>query len=328
MNVILGDTEHRKMERLYEGISPFELKNKLIDLAQEHEKKSTRAMLDAGRGNPNWLAAAPREAFFALGQFAVQECRLVWNERDLAGKPLSDRMADRFAAFVRDNREVPGIALLNDIIEYGVAAEGFSAEQWLYELVDGIIGDNYPMPDRMLVHTEKVVQSFLQRRLFRTESGGKYDLFAVEGATAAMCYIFDSLLENYLLSREDKIAVMVPVFPPYLEIPHLARYGFEIVEISATGTDNQGNHTWQYPPAELDKLKDPEIKALFLVNPSNPPSVAVKPESVRKIVEVVKYYNPNLMIISDDVYGTFVDNYQSLIAVLPFNTVGVYSFSK
>lgn len=34
------------------------------------------------------------------------------------------------------------------------------------------------------------------------------------------------------------------------------------------------------------------------------------------------------MIISDDVYGTFCDNFRSLMADLPYNTIGVYSFSK
>jgi aspartate 4-decarboxylase len=34
------------------------------------------------------------------------------------------------------------------------------------------------------------------------------------------------------------------------------------------------------------------------------------------------------MIISDDVYGTFVDNFHSLLANLPYNSIGVYSFSK
>ncbi len=32
------------------------------------------------------------------------------------------------------------------------------------------------------------------------------------------------------------------------------------------------------------------------------------------------------MIISDDVYGTFVDEFRSLVADLAFNTIGVYSF--
>ena len=76
----------QKTNHSYEKISPFEFKNKLISLA-EGRKKSTRTLLDAGRGNPNWIAATPRESFFMLGQFAVQESRRVWNEQDLAGQP-------------------------------------------------------------------------------------------------------------------------------------------------------------------------------------------------------------------------------------------------
>lgn len=38
--------------------------------------------------------------------------------------------------------------------------------------------------------------------------------------------------------------------------------------------------------------------------------------------------NPNLMIITDDVYGTFVPGFRSLMADLPQNTICVYSFSK
>jgi aspartate 4-decarboxylase len=34
------------------------------------------------------------------------------------------------------------------------------------------------------------------------------------------------------------------------------------------------------------------------------------------------------MIISDDVYGTFVNNFKSLMAELPYNTIGAYSYSK
>ncbi|GMA62536.1 hypothetical protein GCM10025859_29760 [Alicyclobacillus fastidiosus] len=49
---------------------------------------------------------------------------------------------------------------------------------------------------------------------------------------------------------------------------------------------------------------------------------------MRKLVELVRDKNPNLMIVSDDVYGTFVDGFKSLISVLPYNTIGVYSFSK
>lgn len=33
-----------------------------------------------------------------------------------------------------------------------------------------------------------------------------------------------------------------------------------------------GYHTWQYKEKDLDILKDPSVKAAFIVNPSNPPS--------------------------------------------------------
>lgn len=51
------------LEKKMENISPFELKNRLIDMADESLKKTARTMLNAGRGNPNWIATTPREAF-------------------------------------------------------------------------------------------------------------------------------------------------------------------------------------------------------------------------------------------------------------------------
>ena len=62
--------DQRATEKEYEGLSPFELKNKLISLAEtSHE----RMMLNAGRGNPNWIAVIPRQGFFQLGLFAMAE---------------------------------------------------------------------------------------------------------------------------------------------------------------------------------------------------------------------------------------------------------------
>lgn len=311
-----------------ETTSPFEFKNELIRLA-EGKKKSARIMLDAGRGNPNWLAATPREAFFLLGQFAVQECRLTRNEHDLAGQPTRLGIDQRFDQFIEQNTAQPGADLLRRFVDYSIKQYGFEPDLWIYELTDGIIGDNYPAPDRILLHVERVIHSFFIQEMCSSDSAlGPFDLFAVEGATAAMCYIFDSLLTNNLLARHDKVAIMVPIFPPYVEIPQLSRYNFEVIEIKASEVDQAGKHTWQYPAAEIEKLADPTIKALFVVNPSNPPSVAIQKESANQIIRIVQTSNPNLMIISDDVYGTFVDDFRSLMADLPFNTIGVYSFSK
>ncbi|MCL6636701.1 MAG: aspartate 4-decarboxylase [Alicyclobacillus sp.] len=310
-------------------MSPFELKNQLLQLAQGHQRKSARVLLDAGRGNPNWMAAAPREAFFTLGQFAMRECRRVWSAGNLAGKPRRDGMGERFAAFAAEHPDLPGMKLLQQIVQYGVDTCGWSADEWLYELVDGIAGDNYPTPDRILTRVETVLHHYLIRELCQgDETCGPFDLFATEGGTAAMCYLFDTLQANQLLQQGDRIALGVPIFPPYLEIPQLQRYAFDIVEIRARSTDHQGRHTWQYPPDEIQKLADPAVKAFFLVNPSNPPSVAMAPETLRLVSEVVRNHNPDLMIITDDVYATFVDSFRSLLAELPHNTACVYSLSK
>lgn len=325
----IHNVQREEIENIYGKISPFEFKNKLIHLAEGQREKSAHALLDAGRGNPNWTAPTPREAFFTFGLFAVEETRRVWNEKDLAGMPRKAGIAERFLCYLESHRTMPGAELLRAIIDYGTKREGFNADDFIFELTDAIIGDNYPVPDRMLIHIEKIVHEYLVQELcYNKPPVGKFNIFAVEGATAAMCYIFDTLIANELLSRGDKIALMVPIFTPYLEIPHLPRYDFLVVYISALEVTEDGTHTWQYPQSELNKLKDSSIKALFVVNPSNPPSVAIKSESVNQLIDIVRNYNPNLMIISDDVYSTFVDGFRSLMADLPYNTIGVYSFSK
>jgi len=316
------------MERSYEDESPFELRNELLALARRHDQKRARAMLDAGRGNPNWIAGAPRDAFWFLGRFALEEARCVWRDGDLAGMPHPDGIAARFDAFARHHADDPGCQALVECLE-AARARGLDREELLYELVDGAMGDNYPTPDRILPYVERVMAHYLSEEI----CGGHVhpadlQLFATEGATAAMCYVFDSLAANELLPPGAKIAAMVPIFPPYVEIPALDRYRFDVVEIRATGRDQAGEPTWQYPPDELCKLADPSVQALFLVNPSNPPSVALSQETVETMVDLVRRHNPRLMIITDDVYGTFVDGFRSLAAELPENTLLVYSLSK
>ena len=315
-----------ELKKIYGKISPFEFKNKLIDLAKD--KKSAHILLDAGRGNPNWTASTPRDAFFTFGHFAVSETKRTFESCDLAGITHKEGIYNRFLKFIEENKNFPAIELLEKIINYGIKEKGFNPDDFLYELCDAIIGDNYPYPDRMLPHIESIVHDYLLKELCYLPPSKKFKLFAVEGATAAMCYIFDSLIANELLQAKDKIAIMTPIFTPYLEIPQIPRYDLESIYIHASEIDEEGSYTWQYPEEELNKLKDPSIKALFLVNPSNPPSMAIHDKSKELLKDIVTNYNPNLMIISDDVYGTFVNKFQSLVADLPHNSIGVYSYSK
>ncbi len=320
--------QREEIKRVYKKISPFELKDKLINLAKESKKGTEYQLLDAGRGNPNWIAATPREAFFTFGQFAILESQRVWNEYGLAGMPKKEGITERFTEFAKQHENDQGMELLINIINYGIKEKEFNSDEWIYELVDGIIGDNYPHPDRMLKHAEIIVNDYLIQELGCKSTQGQFKTFAVEGGTAAMCYIFDTLIANNIFSKGDKIALMAPIFTPYLEIPHLPRYNFEVIKVVANEITEEGIRTWQYSSSEMKKLIDPDIKALFIVNPSNPASVAMSPKTVNQIKNIVENHNPNLMIITDDVYSTFVDNFRSLMADLPYNTIGVYSFSK
>ena len=312
-------------------LSPFELKDKLMELASESEKEGQGPMLNAGRGNPNWVCTTPREAFGTLLRFAIDETRRgVGLVPDVGRMPEKAGSAQRFTAFLHANANAPGAKLLRESFDYGVNTLKFDPDTFAHELADGIIGDMYPVPDRMLRCTERIVHEYLAVEMCAGKPpAGKYDIFAVEGGTAAMCYIFDSLMVNGLLKKGDTIALAVPTFQPYIEIPHLDRYKFKVVNIDAGKELNpDGTHSWQYTDAEIDKLGDKRIKAFFLVNPSNPPSLAMRASSMARLVSVVKKKHPGLMIVTDDVYGTFVPGFRSLMAELPHNTIGVYSYSK
>lgn len=315
------------LSKLYNQISPFEFKEKLIALAQLNQLGNTK-LLDAGRGNPNWIATTPREAFFTFGQFAVLEAKHTWESEALAGMPSKKGVAARLDTFLEKNTHLPGIELIQGIVAYGVETLGFEIDEWVHELVDGIIGDNYPYPDRMLSHIETVVASYLIKELCDNEEASDFEVFATEGGSAAMCYLFDSLLQNHLLQKGDKIALMTPIFTPYLEIPSLPQYDFEVVYIHADEVDAEGRSTWQYSEKELDKLKDTSIKALFVVNPNNPGSIALNNKSRDYLVHLVTEHRPELMVVTDDVYSTFVEDFTSLLTYLPYNTLCVYSLSK
>jgi aspartate 4-decarboxylase len=312
-------------------LSPFELKDKLISLAAESERESDAQMLNAGRGNPNWICTTPREAFGTLLRFGIEESRRGISIPDAGRMPEKNGIAKRFNEFLDVNKAAPGAKLLRDSFDYGVKTLQFDPDAFAHELAEGIIGCMYPVPDRMLRCTERIVHEYLiQEMCAGKPPAGQFDLFAVEGGTAAMCYIFDSLMLNHLLHRGDTIALGVPTFTPYIEVPHFDRYAFfKVVNIDAsTERRPDGTHTWQYADKEIDKLADKRIKAFFLVNPSNPPSYAMRESSMKRLVRLVKSKRPDLIIITDDVYGTFVPGFRSLMAELPQNTIGVYSYSK
>ena len=311
--------------RKYETLGPFEIKNELIELAKKTSRTTQSAFLNAGRGNPNWIATTPREGFFLLGQFAITESkRVMEHSPGIGGMPQASGVAARLEAWLAKHTDMPGADFLSSMVKFAIKTFRFDPDAFVHELVDSIIGDNYPVPDRMLVHNERIVHEYLMWAMCGDpRPSGKFDLYAVEGGTAAMCYIFKSLKANRLLFPGDTIALGTPIFTPYLEMTHLEDYDLKVVNIAAP----QENR-FQYSDAEIKKLEDPKIKAFFIVNPGNPTGMAMSKETIGKIVHLVKTKRPDLMLLTDDVYGTFVEDFRSLLGELPQNTIGVYSYSK
>jgi len=309
----------------FEALSPFEIKDELINLAKATSRRTQSAFLNAGRGNPNWIATTPREGFFLLGQFAITESKRVMDHpAGIGGMPQANGIAARLEKWLAKNQDMPGADFLKEMVPFAVEKFGFEPDAFVHELVDSIIGDNYPVPDRMLVHNEKIVHEYLMWAVCgEPRPAGKFDIYAVEGGTAAMCYLFKSLKANRLLVPGDTIALATPIFTPYIEMTHLEDYDLKVVQIKAPQENK-----FQFTDEEIKKLEDPKIKAFFVVNPSNPPGMALSKETVAKLANLVKSKRPDLMILTDDVYGTFVHSFRSLLGEIPHNTIGVYSYSK
>ncbi|WP_315814552.1 hypothetical protein [Paraflavitalea speifideaquila] len=148
-------------------------------------------MLNAGRGNPNWVATIPREAFLPWVYLDWKNVSvLTIYPVDWQVYPKKKGIAQRFEKFLSANKKAPGIELLGSLYKYGIKQHGFDPDSWVHEMAEGIIGDQYPVPDRMLVHPEVIVHDYLvQEMCDGIPPKKKYKLFAVEGGTAAMCYL-------------------------------------------------------------------------------------------------------------------------------------------
>jgi aspartate 4-decarboxylase len=317
----LSDTARLKE---FEKLGPFEIKDFVQKVASTSALESSLSYLNAGRGNPNWVATEPREAFFLLGQFAITESKRVLDlPPGVGGMPKAPGIAGRLEAWLGKHEDMPGASVLQAMVPWAVKKFRFDADKFVHELVDSIIGDHYPVPDRMLVHNEQIVHEYLEWAMCGDpRPKGNFKIYAVEGGTAAMCYIFKSLKANRILNPGDTIALGVPIFTPYLEMAHLEDYDLHYVEIHAKQEDR-----FQYPDSEIKKLLDPKIKAFFIVNPGNPFAVALSPDTIKRIGAVLKK-RPDLILLTDDVYGTFVPGFRSLMGEFPENTIGVYSYSK
>lgn len=304
----------------YKKLSAFEFSSLLLSIAVKN--KENLPVLNAGRGNPNWINTSARKAFLRISQFAIDESEKTIKAPQLAGYINSKGIYDRFISFLDMNREED--IFLKRAIDYCIVELNQDKDELIAEFTNGAMGNNYPVPSRILLNTEQICLNYLIKNLFSDSIALKNTkLFATEGATAAMCYIFKSLRINGILKKGDKIAINTPIFSPYFQIPELSDY--EMIEIDL---ESKEENDWKLIPNQLELLKNPEIKMLFIVNPSNPGARALQKDDLVSLKQIIDEFRKDLIVLSDDVYATFVDDFKSIYSVIPANTILVYSYSK
>jgi len=110
----------------YEKLGPFEIKDFLAKVASKSAQDSSTSYLNAGRGNPNWVATEPREAFFLLGQFAITESKRVLDlPPGVGGMPKAAGITARLESWLEKHGDMPGAPFLKAMVPWAVKKFGF-----------------------------------------------------------------------------------------------------------------------------------------------------------------------------------------------------------
>ena len=291
-----------------EKLSPFELKNFLIKIANKDGN-----MLNTGRGNPNFFNAFVREAFAEL-QLVI----LKLHKTDILPiYPLENEYSYN-NELVKQINKIKDNKIKSFLLKYISFFK--KNNKYLYDVVLSTLGTFYPTPPRIQIHLEKICEKYMYEKITKKKG---FEYFACEGAAAGILYVFNSLYYNKIIKKNDKIAIITPIFSPYLELPKLQQYDLKTVEL-------KGNPEKMYSldKKEMDKLKNKKIKVLFLVNPANPGAFSLPKSNITYIANIIRKYNKDLVIVSDTVYSPFVKTFNSFIKEIPENTILIQSLSK
>lgn len=179
----LTDWQQETDVQLKKELGAFEITAHQRETAKTNE--AGYPVLDAGRGNPNWINTQARYAFTRFSYFATHECELDMSSGSMAGHARQEGIGDRFDAAM--DAEDPVDAFLIQSIDYCVTALGLDKNSLLKELADAVIGDYYPSPSRVLPNIEIILNAYLQSTLYHgTDLAAETQIFPTEGGTAAM----------------------------------------------------------------------------------------------------------------------------------------------
>ena len=226
------------------------------------------------------------------------------------------RMAEQYGAenvydFSLGNPATPAPAAVNDamraLLDESDASEGGSLElhgymeNAGYETVRAAIAEN------------------LNRR-FGT-SFDAHNLVMTVGAAGGLNIIFKTILDP-----GSEVIVFAPFFGEYRQ--YAANFDAEVVAVMPD------RETFQPDLADFEAKLSPRTRALIVNTPNNPTGVIYKPETMRRIAEILERkqqeYSTDIYLISDEPYRELVydGNREDFLTKYYKNTLVGYSFSK
>jgi aspartate 4-decarboxylase len=109
----------------------------------------------------------PEKSIFPSG--LVRGCRVgtfVFVYDHGGGRPGKDRgQKGASSAYIAENHDQEGVRFLGKSLSYVRDQLGLDPAAFLHEMVDGILGCNYPVPPRMLDISEKIVRQYIIREM-------------------------------------------------------------------------------------------------------------------------------------------------------------------
>lgn len=263
------------------------------------------------------FTSAPREAFLLLGRFALAEVQGTADPIHDGGHIKLDGVAVRLSDYLDRIPVSPGTVFLRKSIAYG-SQLAFDPDAWVFELANAVLGETVPKRPGMLPHCRSVIHRFFVQCLGAAlPHNGRFDIVATAGNGAAWGYAAQCMVVNRLLSSGDRVVVAGDRLSDGLKLPNLGVFGLQTLHIRPEPSDGA------FPAAEIAKLADPEIKALFVISPAGRARAAC----TEQLAGIVRGDRPDLLVLADESYTALGDGTRSFAAVLPGSVLTTYSFS-
>ena len=254
--------------RKFETLSPFEIKDELIKLAKDTSRTTQSAFLNAGRGNPNWIATCRAKASSCSGNSPSPRASASWSTRPASAACRRPRAAPaRLDAWLDKHADMPGAPFLKAMVPYAVKkvrlrAGRLRARAHRFDHRRQLSGAR-PHARAQRAHRARISAVGDVRRAAACRASSTSTR---SRAAPRRCATSSNRSRPIACCAPgDTIALGTPIFTPYIEMTHLEDYDLKVVNIRAP----QENR-FQYTDEEIKKLEDPKIKAFFVVNPGNP----------------------------------------------------------